>query len=75
MDSIRVSEAPDPGSIPGEATRGERRKRKRAKYTLSLSVSLSGSWFMVHGRELGRMMQSRGGVPTTLSLSVSLSGS
>ncbi|MDB5198936.1 MAG: hypothetical protein JWO92_899 [Chitinophagaceae bacterium] len=26
MDSIRVSEAPDPGSIPGEATNSNNKK-------------------------------------------------
>ena len=28
MDSIRVSEAPDPGSIPGEATRVRNKKQE-----------------------------------------------
>jgi hypothetical protein len=28
MDSIRVSEAPDPGSIPGEATRVRNKKEE-----------------------------------------------
>ena len=35
MDSIRVSEAPDPGSIPGKATKY--RKLKRIKITKNAS--------------------------------------
>jgi hypothetical protein len=31
MDSIRASEAPDPGSIPGEATTKSRPEKERSK--------------------------------------------
>lgn len=41
MDSIRVSEAPDPGSIPGEATRPHFRKNR----TSSKSVPSNAFFF------------------------------
>lgn len=41
MDSIRVSEAPDSGSIPDEATKEEARKRKQETGWISTTLRVS----------------------------------
>ena len=43
MDSIRVSEAPDPGSIPGEATIHTKLKRFKRNKNASNFILISAS--------------------------------
>ena len=48
MDSIRVSEAPDPGSIPGEATTNTLYKHKAAQNTVPVRLLLFSEKKIVH---------------------------
>ena len=43
MDSIRVSEAPDPGSIPGKATKPRIKKNKnKTPYSIIFNIFFYG---------------------------------